>query len=422
MLITCARALLKRQRPLWTQKLSALVVSLMFCSGLVACGRPARHIAPITQLAENSDIQPGQPNLGDLWDDSAEFVLVVEDTGLPMGESDTVTLGDGQIWSFVHASYRSLGVVDQCGDPVEFPGCVVHFESKDEGLSFQPTSGASDILVCMLPCAACPCESERDHIDQQQYPRLMLAGGPAATDASEEWLMTYEYRGNTFLLRSRDGQVWSRPEHVPHTGIWHKWLMACHSEEEINPHPNTPDSYECLVGSPPGIYIEDSGAEPELFVFVGLGQNPGSMGCFRGPLHADTSLLRKCIHNPLFTGASTYGPAATSGPDADAHFDFRTISSADVTKVDDHYYMFYEGVRGPEPGAAGDTQFALGLARSEGPAIDGPWEPFPHNPILLGLPGNVGIGHADSVKINGTTVLYTSVDGETRSRFELRWK
>jgi beta-xylosidase len=112
----------------------------------------------------------------------------------------------------------------------------------------------------------------------------------------------------------------------------------------------------------------------------------------------------------------------TSDSSTNSHFDYRTISSAEVTKIGDRYYMLYEGVRGPEPDAAGDTQFALGLARSQGPAIDGPWERYTQNPILLDLPGNVGVGHADLVMLNGTTVLYTSIDGETRSRLNLRWK
>ena len=176
------------------------------------------------------------------------------------------------------------------------------------------------------------------------------------------------------------------------------------------------------VGSPPGLYIEETDEEPEVFLFVGLGQNPSSMGCFRGPLHTATSLLRRCRHTPLFTGAPTYGPKDTSGPSTNSHFDFRTISSADVTKIDDRYYMLYEGVRGPQPGAGGDTQFALGLARSQGAAIDGPWQRYGRNPILIDLPGNVGVGHADLVNIDGTTVLYTSLDGETRSRLDLRWK
>ncbi len=84
--------------------------------------------------------------------------------------------------------------------------------------------------------------------------------------------------------------------------------------------------------------------------------------------------------------------------------------------------MFYEGVRGPEAGAAGDTQFALGLARSATDKIDGPWETFAGNPILLDVPGNIGVGHADVVVDGGETVLYTSLDGETRSRLVLRWR
>jgi len=203
------------------------------------------------------------------------------------------------------------------------------------------------------------------------------------------------------------------------TGIWQRWLTGCHSAEVIQAHPHSPDYYECLVGGPPGLFIADD----ELYIFVGLGQNPGSMGCYRGPVHGPTSLLRKCDHNPLFTGADQYGPADLEGPAANPYFDFRTISSADVLQVDDHTYMLYEGVRGPVAGAAGDTQFGLGLARSVTERIDGAWELFPGNPILVDLPGNgnVGLGHADLLVVDGQTVLYTSLDGITRSRLVLTW-
>ena len=73
------------------------------------------------------------PTLADFWDGRAHFVVDVTDTGLPLGESDTVVLPGGVLRAYVHASYQSLGVVDQCGDPVAFPGCVVVLESRDGG-------------------------------------------------------------------------------------------------------------------------------------------------------------------------------------------------------------------------------------------------------------------------------------------------
>ena len=93
-----------------------------------------------------------------------------------------------------------------------------------------------------------------------------------------------------------------------------------------------------------------------------------------------------------------------------------------MIKVGDRYYMFYEGVRGPDLSAPGDTQFGLGLARSATLQIDGPWETFPHNPLLLDLPCNVGVGHADVIVLNETTYLYTSLDDKTRSRLVLVWR
>jgi beta-xylosidase len=84
--------------------------------------------------------------------------------------------------------------------------------------------------------------------------------------------------------------------------------------------------------------------------------------------------------------------------------------------------MTYEGVRGPGPGQPGDTQFGLGLARSVESVIDGPWEKYGGNPILMDLPGNVGIGHADLIVISGYTYLYTATSDSTRGRYGLVWK
>jgi beta-xylosidase len=107
------------------------------------------------------------------------------------------------------------------------------------------------------------------------------------------------------------------------------------------------------------------------------------------------------------------------GPEADPYFEFRTISSADIIRVGSRYYMTYEGVRGPSCYTVVDDQFGLGLARSLGPALDGPWEKFPGNPIISSLPGNVGIGHADILVAGDATYLYTSTSDTTRGRYVL---
>ncbi|MCB0123745.1 MAG: hypothetical protein KDE58_15940, partial [Caldilineaceae bacterium] len=150
-----------------------------------------------------------------------------------------------------------------------------------------------------------------------------------------------------------------------------------------------------------------------------------AMGCFKRAVADTGSKFVACTHNPLFVGAADYGPEAKDAT-ANIHFDFRTISSAEVVKggsgEDTRFYMLYEGVRGPRAGDPGDTQFGLGLARSMTTEIDGPWEKFPGNPILVDLPGNIGLGHADLVELEGQIYLYTSLDGETRSRLRLVWK
>src|SRR5690606_24885921 len=273
------------------------------------------------------------------------------------------------------------------------------------GRSFSPTRHATGSIQCQIACRQCPCSSQHDHIDQQQYPRL--AWWRDSRGQVTAWSMVYEYRANTILRRSTDGVTWSDGAELPLTGVWRRWLMPCRRAESVGPHPHAGDQFDCLTGSPPGIFIDDQSSPPELYIFVGLGQNPGSMGCYRGPLAAPPALLRKCDHTPLFTGSPIYGPPGRAGAAANRHFDFRTISSAEVMRVDDRIYMLYEGVRGPQAGDAGDTQFALGLARTQTRLIDGPWERYTGNPILVDLPGNVGVGHADLVVIGGVTYLYT---------------
>ncbi|MCB0157692.1 MAG: hypothetical protein KDD83_06145 [Caldilineaceae bacterium] len=415
---------LSRLQPLRAQILPILLAGAFF---LTACA--ARDV-PMPVATPTPD---RHPTLADFWDGRAEFVVDVVDTGLPMGESDTVVMDDGRLRSYVHASAQSAGVVDQCGDPVPFPGCVVLLESTDQGRSFVPwaaattaTAGQTDNAAaaaqqCLMPCARCPCDSTRDHIDQQQYPRVVrneAAGADAAT-----WWMVYEYRGGNFMRTGTDGVHWSTPAEVPLTGIWQTWLRPCRPEEAIGVHPHAPAAYDCLVGGPPGLWVDaEHGPGREIYVFVALGQNPSSMGCYRGPAGGPASALRKCTHNPLFTGIADYGPPDATGPATNPYFDFRTISSADLIAEEGRYYMFFEGVRGPGPGDAGDTQFALGLARAATKAIDGPWEVYPGNPILVDMPGNVGVGHADVVVIDGETVLFTSLDGAQRSRLVLRWR
>ena len=218
----------------------------------------------------------------------------------------------------------------------------------------------------MISCRTCPCDSRRDHVDQQQYPRVVRI--PATEDAENAlWMMVYEYRASLFLRTSLDGLNWSGPAQLPQTGIWQTWLMPCRDEESIGTHPFASDAYDCLAGGPPGIAVSDEGQGMELYVFAGLDQNPGGMGCYRGQVDGSAALMRKCNGNPLFVGSPTNGDSSPPGAQDNPHFDFRTISSAEVTRVDDRSYMLYEGVRGPQSGASGDTQFALGMARSVSP-------------------------------------------------------
>lgn len=353
------------------------------------------------QLAEEPT-SGTSPTLADLWEGRAKFVVDVPVTGLPMGESDTVLLRDGRRWSFVHASDRSAGILDSCGDPVPFPGCVVIYESRD-GEQFSLLDN-----VCLTTCNQCPCAADDQQIDQQQYPRVAYDGNLLH--------MVYEYRGMVMHRTSEDGLRWEAASFVPATGFWATDFQPCPMGAAVGEHPYTAPVAECLVGGPPGIHIEGD----QLYIFVGMGQNPGAMGCYRGQIDGPIAQLARCDANPLFIGAANYGPSSVDAT-ANDHFDFRTISSAEVQKIGDRYYMLYEGVRGPGPGDPGDTQFGLGLARSLTSQIDGPWETYANNPVLLDVPANIGVGHADLVVDGGITYLYTSLDGMTRSRLVLEW-
>jgi hypothetical protein len=349
------------------------------------------------------------PTLADLWEGRAHFAVEIADTGLPMGESDTLVMGNGALWSYVHASDRSAGVRDQCGDPVAFPGCVVIYASEDGGHTFTLPAPPA----CLMACRQCPCDAETDHIVQQQYPRVVFAEGQA-------W-MVYEYLGRVMLRTSPDGLIWSAPVRVAESLVWHLWYDDCPAEERIGAHPFAPFDYECLRGGPPGIFVEAG----VVYIFMAQGQNPGAMGCFRRAIADEAAEFEPCAHNPLFVGASNYGPQDRTDAAANPFFDFRTISSAEIQRLgegaDQRYYMLYEGVRGPAEGDPGDTQFGLGLARSLTDQIDGAWEKYPGNPLLVDMPGNIGLGHADLVVLDGRTYLYTALDGVTRSRLALVW-
>lgn len=347
------------------------------------------------------------PTLDDWWDGRAEWVVDVNDVGLPIGESDTVYRGDGIYWSYLHASDRSAGIRDQCGDPVAFPGCLTRWESADSGRSFQLVEP-----TCMIACASCPCDDRRDHITAQQYPRVYFT--------PDEAYLVYEWHAQTILRVSTDGLRWSDWSPVREvSGTFPSSFYPCSSVERIGAHPNIRgEIHDCLVGAPPGVYVEGD----MLYVFVAAGSAPGHMRCYKGERQRLPASLRLCDTDPLFGGARTYGPADVFGADANAYFDFRYVSSADVLRVGDRYYMSYEGIRGPDVLERGmDTQFGLGFARSLTDRLDGGWEKYPGSPILFDLGFNVGVGHADLLVVDGLTLMYTATSPTTRGRYILAW-
>ncbi len=357
--------------------------------------------APAATVAINSGSDAA--TLTDFWNGTAQWVLETPDTGLPVGESDTIDRGNGVFWSYLHASTQSAGVVDSCGDPVQFPGCATRWISKDGGKHF-----SLDEPKCLFSCNSCPCDGD-DLTWQQQYPRVARAPGGM-------FYMVFENGATTWFSSSVDGVTWLRPRPIPGTGTWNPSEGACTQAERIGPHPFSDFDYDCMAGGPPGLHITKS----QIVVLVGLGQNPGHMGCFRSPL-GSTYYFRRCAASPLFAGAPEYGPLDAFGAAANPYFDFRFVTSADVVRAGGYYYMSYEGIRGPSSLAVGrDNQFALGFARSR--SLDEAWEKYPGNPVLDNVIDNWGIGHADLLIINGTTYMYTGTPQMTRGRYMLVFK
>jgi beta-xylosidase len=54
-----------------------------------------------------------------------------------------------------------------------------------------------------------------------------------------------------------------------------------------------------------------------------------------------------------------------------------------------------------------------------GPGIDGPWETYPGNPVIMDVANNWGIGHGDLVIAGPATYLYTATSQTTRGRYVL---
>ena len=354
----------------------------------------------------SADAQDSSPTLNDFWNGDAEWLVDIYDVGLPVGESDTIIMPDGSFRSYLHGSDRSAGIIDQCGMPAEFPGCLTLWTGNENGESF-----SLDVPVCLMPCGSCPCDDVNDHILAQQYPRVAVADDGI-------WYMVYEWHAQVIVRTSEDGLVWSDWDYLETpAGTWQSSYAPCSDIESIGEHPNIRgQADDCILGAPPGLYIEGD----MLYVFVMAGSAPAHMRCYKGNRHGDLANLQLCDTDPLFTGSETYGDVNLTGDEAAAFWDFRYNSSADVIQSGDYYYMAYEGIRGPSELEFGrDNQFGLGFARAT--ALDSEWETLERNPVVMGLVDNWGIGHADLLVIDGVTYMYSATSQITRGRYRLEW-
>ena len=157
-----------------------LAASLLFFALLDSYTSTALDLHPASSSSEwypsyPADLSPPPgrsfASLAEFWTGQAEWILEVPDTGLPVRESDTVWRGGSEFWSYLHASFPSAGIVDSCGQPVPFPGCVTLWRSTDGGRHFR-----LERPVCLIPCARCPCDPKRDQVDQQQVPPSLPRG------------------------------------------------------------------------------------------------------------------------------------------------------------------------------------------------------------------------------------------------------
>jgi hypothetical protein len=390
----------------------ALALLIMLVLSLVRSGSPDRlfstqhpALASGPQIAAVPDAAPAAaeyPTMEDFWAGRARWYLDVKDTGLPVGESDTLYMGNGIYWSYLHASTQSAGVKDSCGDDVEFPGCVTRWVSTDNGAHFSLPKAE-----CIFKCDSCPCDAD-DMTAQQQYPRVVRAG-------LKTFYMVYEHGAASWISQSSDGLKWTKAKRIGPTGAWDFSDKECSEVYQIGDHPYAAKEKDCMAGGPPGLYV----TKDRVYVFVGLGQSPGHMGCVKG-WRSSPTYFSPCTTEPLFDGATWYGPSDAHGTAANPYFDFRYATSADVINVGGVYYMSYEGIRGPDSPTAGrDTQFGLGFARST--ILDGKWEKYAHNPVLNDISDSWGIGHADLLVVDGQTIMYTGAAFGTRARYVLVW-
>src|SRR5690606_18368048 len=135
--------------------------------------------------------------------------------------------------------------------------------------------------VCALACTACPCDDQRDHITAQQYPRVFF------TD--DLTYLAYEWHAQVMLRTSPDGLTWSDWSYLLAPGrTWPRSYAPCTPTEKIGPQPNIRgEIHDCLVGAPPGLYVEGD----VLYAFVGAGSAPGHMRCYKGDRHGDLGAL-----------------------------------------------------------------------------------------------------------------------------------
>ncbi len=217
-----------------------------------------------------------------------------------------------------------------------------------------------------------------------------FAAFPSAVKVGENWFLTYEGAGDSpgdiGLATSSNGIEFSK----------HPTPILVHAQRQPKDPTNLSLSWERNNIGTPSVYYQDG----QFFVFYHgygksskspLGTDPDDdpddcqVGLAAG---ADLTKLKRIGNCPVVRTSKT-------------GWDSGTIGKRSILKQAGYYYMVFEGSTDQPYDKA---KWSSGLARSK--SISGPWEKFPHNPILPATDGGFGYDGPEFVQLEKTLYIY----------------